>query len=270
MPDTLNPDITLALTRGDKTSQRILELVSRGSTPDLNEQCKFIIAQDAFKTVDEETNTMKLRAIKLASLDDCVIVRGESGTGKELIANILHGARKGNFVAVNMTAVTDTLFESELFGHVKGAFTGATENRAGLISHANDGTLFFDEIGDMPITLQPKLLRIIQTRKYRVVGSNAEQPVRCRIVAATHTNLEARVESGIFRSDLYYRLATFQLFIKPLRERLTDINEFISNGNAELRAKLKDYTFPGNVRELESIVKRWEVFHEININQTNK
>jgi len=260
-PTPLTPELTLALARGDIASARILELLRRGSIPDLNEQARWILAQESFKSIDPDCLAMKARALKLAPRDECVVIRGESGTGKELVASILHGPRKGNLVAVNMTAVTDTLFESELFGHTRGAFTGAVDNRAGLISHANDGTLFFDEIADMPITLQPKLLRVIQTRRYRVVGSNIEQPVRCRIIAATHGDLERLVAKGRFRSDLYYRLATFELNIKPLRERRPDVELFTKD--EELLALLKTHEFPGNVRELESVIRRWELFREL-------
>lgn len=261
MDTPLHNDLTLALASGGSKAKRLMQLLSQGSSPDLNEQGKWIVAQEDFLTTDPDTLKMKDRAVKLAPLDSCVIIRGESGTGKELVAQILHGARKGNFVAVNMTAITDTLFESELFGHVKGAFTGAVDNRSGLISHANEGTLFLDEIGDLPLSLQPKLLRVIQTRQYRLVGSNQSQQVKCRFIAATHMNLEEQVRLGKFRSDLYYRLATFEVHIKPLRERRGDIPLLVKD--PELLAYLANRDFPGNVRELESIVKRWEVLKEI-------
>ena len=260
-PTPLHKDLLPYLGKDDIIQKRLIELISKGSIPDLNEQAKFIIAQEQFRTLNEGMLSMKARAIKLAPREECVIIRGESGTGKELVANILHGARRGNFVAVNSTAVTETLFESELFGHVRGAFTGATENRAGLISHANDGTLFLDEIGDMPLTLQPKILRVIQTRKFRVVGSNVDQPVKCRIIAATHMDLPKLVKEGKFRLDLYHRLSTFELNLSPLRERKEDLALFISD--AELLDEVSKLSLDGNVRELESITKRWEVFGEL-------
>lgn len=247
------------------SNQRLVELLRGGSRPDLNEQARFIIAQDAFVTNDPDTIAMKERAITLAKRNESVIILGESGTGKELIAQILHGARSGNFVAVNSTAVTETLFESELFGHMRGSFTGATDQRGGLIAHANNGTLFFDEIGDMPLSLQPKLLRVLQSRKYRIVGGNTDQPVTCRVIAATHMNLSELVKAGKFRLDLYYRLATFKLGIKPLRERLDDIKLFIKDPAlyAQLSTRL-EHNYNGNVRELQNIIANWEAFKEIN------
>ena len=250
------------------TNARVIALLASGSKPNINELAKFIIAQDAFKTNDPDTIKMKDRAIKLADREESVIIRGESGTGKELVAQMLHGSRTGNFVAVNSTAVTETLFESELFGHVRGSFTGAATDRAGLITYANNGTLFFDEIGDMPLTLQPKILRVLQSRKYRIVGSNSDQQVKCRIIAAPHMNLEALVKQGKFRLDLYQRLACFELHIKPLRERKEDIllhvrDERLLHVLSELWGKTGNEFLLGNVRELENIIKRWEVLGEI-------
>lgn len=222
---------------------------------------RWLKACDSFLTTDPDTIKVKLKAFKLAPLDHCVLIRGESGTGKELIAQILHGERKGEFVAVNSTAFTDTLFESELFGHTRGSFTGALADRYGLIKQAANGTLFLDEIGDMPPHLQAKLLRIIQTRKYRMVGSDRELPVECRIVAATHQPIEQLITNGQFRLDLYHRLATIELKIKPLRDRVGDIKLFTTNN--ELLAEINVSKLTGNVRELLNMKVRWEIFSEL-------
>jgi len=163
-----------------------------------------------------------------------VLIRGESGTGKELVAKAIHqksGRRKQNFVPVNCAAIPDELLESELFGHLKGSFTGAGQNKTGRIQYADNGTLFLDEIGDMKPNLQAKLLRVIQEREFEPVGSLKATPVNTRIVAATHCDLEELVKEGRFREDLYYRLSVIPLEVPPLRARAEDIplllDEFI-------------------------------------------
>ena len=256
----LSQEILNHLARG-VPNPRLVALLAQGSKPNLNELCRAILAQDEFKTTDSKAIAAKNLAIKLSSREEPVIVRGESGTGKELIAQILHGSRSGNFVAVNVTAVTDSLFESELFGHVKGSFTGAITDRAGLVAHASNGTLFFDEIGDMPLALQPKILRLLQSRKFRMVGGNTDQIMNCRVIAATHTNLEQLVEEKKFRLDLYHRLTCFQITIPPLRARLEDLKLFTQS--EPLLAKLQQMPLYGNVREVENLIKRWEVIGEI-------
>jgi len=204
-----------------------------------------------------------------------VLIRGESGSGKELVARALHseGSRAAEpFVAVNCTALPHTLLESELFGHVKGAFTGATTARRGLFVEADKGTLFLDEIGDMPSELQAKLLRVLEDGEVRAVGADASRTVDVRIVAATHQDLEARVREGRFRADLFYRLNVVTLRIPPLRERREDIpllvEHFISRARArntrskvtalspEVVSALGAMPWPGNVRELENLVER--------------
>jgi len=204
-----------------------------------------------------------------------VLLRGESGSGKELVARALHseGPRAAQpFVAVNCTALPHALLESELFGHVKGAFTGATTPRRGLFVEADQGTLFLDEIGDMPAELQAKLLRVLEDGEVRAVGADASRTVDVRIIAATHQELEARVREGRFRADLFYRLNVVTLRIPSLRERREDIpllvEHFIARAQGrnprskvtglspEVVAALGAMPWPGNVRELENLVER--------------
>jgi two-component system response regulator HydG len=212
---------------------------------------------------------------RVAHSGAAVLLRGESGSGKEPVARALHfeGPRAdGPFVAVNCTALPHHLLESELFGHVKGAFTGATSARRGLFVEADRGTLFLDEIGDMPLELQARLLRVLEDGEVRAVGADASRTVDVRIVAATHQDLEARVREGRFRADLFYRLNVVTLRLPPLRERREDIpllvEHFIArsrarNPRSRLRALAPDVVaalaampWPGNVRELENLVER--------------
>ncbi|EQL41571.1 ATPase AAA, partial [Pseudomonas aeruginosa VRFPA03] len=183
---------------------------------------------------------------QVADTDASVLILGESGTGKEVVARNLHyhsKRREGPFVPVNCGAIPAELLESELFGHEKGAFTGAITSRAGRFELANGGTLFLDEIGDMPLPMQVKLLRVLQERTFERVGSNKTQNVDVRIIAATHKNLEKMIEDGTFREDLYYRLNVFPIEMAPLRERVEDIalllNELISRMEHEKRGSIR-------------------------------
>lgn len=215
---------------------------------------------------------------KVAAHDSSVLILGESGTGKEVVARAIHdgGARRGSpFVAVNCGAIPPDLLESELFGHEKGAFTGAYNARRGRFEIAEGGTLFLDEIGDMSLPMQVKLLRVLQERVFERVGNH--QPIRCdvRIIAATHRNLEECISQGQFRGDLFYRLNVFPIEMPSLRERSEDlptlIDEFIVQnqeaGRAPLQLKdqalraLLDYSWPGNVRELGNLIERLSVIH---------
>ncbi len=210
---------------------------------------------------------------RVAPAPSSVLITGESGTGKELVARALHRAsgRRGSFVAINCGAVPAALLESELFGHVKGAFTDARSARAGLFVQAEDGTLFLDEIGDMPLELQVKLLRALQERRIRPVGADREQDVDVRVLAATNQDLEAAMLAGRFREDLFYRLDVIRLELPPLRARGRDVlllaQAFLEahaarmgkpvRGIAEDAArKLLDYDWPGNVRELHNCLER--------------
>lgn len=202
-----------------------------------------------------------------------VLIQGPTGSGKDLVASAIHkrSGVSGKFIILNCSAVVETLFESELFGHVKGAFTGADRDKTGLIERANGGTLFLDEIGDMPIQTQAKLLRAIQNQEILPVGSSAARKVKVRIIAATHRNLLAAIETGRFREDLYYRLSMVELSVPPLKDRPEDIpllarhfqqkysRDFSTNiTGITTRAliTLERYTWPGNVRELEHVIGR--------------
>jgi transcriptional regulator with PAS, ATPase and Fis domain len=214
------------------------------------------------------------RVDQVAATDASVLIRGETGTGKEVIARLLHGAshrRAAPFVAINMAAIPEALAESELFGHVRGAFTGADKARTGRLVAAHRGTLFFDEIGDMPRALQAKLLRVLQERVVSPVGGTDGIPVDVRVIAATHRNLEAMVQDGTFREDLFYRLDVIPIEIPPLRERRQDIPALAEHFRNEVNARegrsvrgfaldvmqrLCSYDWPGNVRELENLIER--------------
>ncbi len=224
-------------------------------------------------------STKKMRDVfqlifKLCKVDTTVLIRGENGTGKELVARAIHynSPRKNSaFVAINCGAIPETLIESELFGHEKGAFTGATERKIGKFQAANQGTLFLDEIAELRPDMQVKLLRVLQTKKFTPVGSNREMKVDTRIIAATNRNLEKMMQDGDFREDLFYRLNVMPIFLPPLRERLDDIEPlaqyFIKNFNklharnilsisSEALTALRRYQFPGNIRELENLIER--------------
>ncbi|MCO4772077.1 MAG: sigma-54-dependent Fis family transcriptional regulator [Deltaproteobacteria bacterium] len=210
---------------------------------------------------------------RVAPSDVTVLVRGESGSGKELVARSLHSAgsrSSGSFVALNCAAIPENLQESELFGHEKGAFTGATSQRIGRFEEADGGTLFLDEVAELSLRLQAKLLRVLQERSFRRVGGQSEITPDFRLVTASHRDLLAEVRSGRFREDLYYRLAVFELTVPPLRERRGDIallaSTFLARfGEAEgrnlrlsedARAALEAHPFPGNVRELMNAMQR--------------
>ena len=215
---------------------------------------------------------------QVADTEASVLILGESGTGKEVVARNLHyhsKRREGPFVPVNCGAIPAELLESELFGHEKGAFTGAITSRAGRFELANGGTLFLDEIGDMPLPMQVKLLRVLQERTFERVGSNKTQNADVRIIAATHKNLEQMIEDGSFREDLYYRLNVFPIEMAPLRERIEDIpllmNELISRMEFEKRGSIRfnsaaimslcRHDWAGNVRELANLVERMAIMH---------
>jgi transcriptional regulator with GAF, ATPase, and Fis domain len=207
---------------------------------------------------------------KVAPTDTTVLVSGETGTGKDLVARALHECSRraaGPFMAIDCGAIPENLFESELFGHVRGAFSGASFDRKGVFEEADGGTLFFDEIGELPLTMQPKLLRALESRQVRRVGSNMAKPVDVRVVAATNRSLARSVNDGSFREDLYYRLAVIEIELPPLRARRHDIPSLAEHflerftGAAttappELLSTLLTRAWPGNVRELRNFIER--------------
>jgi two-component system nitrogen regulation response regulator GlnG len=211
---------------------------------------------------------------RVAATDTTVMIYGESGTGKELVARAVyqHSRRADKpFLAINCGAIPESLIESELFGHEKGAFTGAERKRIGKFEQCSEGTIFLDEIGETPLVAQVKLLRLLQEQKFERIGSNETIRVDVRVIAATNTNLEERVTAGLFRSDLFFRLNVFAIRLPPLRERGDDLElltdyylskfcrEFgrpIPDVPAETRAAMKAYQWPGNVRELQSVLKQ--------------
>lgn len=244
-----------------------------------NRQIKeYLQGQFTFQNIITANPAMKEMlemATKVASFPrTTVAIYGESGTGKEVLARAIHFASTGTpigFVAVNCAAIPEHLMESELFGHVKGAFTSADKDREGKFSQAKNGTLLLDEIGDMPLSLQAKLLRVLQERTFERVGGSDLMPLSCRVIAATNTNLAERVAAGLFREDLYHRINIFPLHIPPLRERKDDIGHICEHVVAELQQHLGKllpgisqkamdaviaYEWPGNVRELRNRLER--------------
>ncbi len=217
---------------------------------------------------------------KIAPSDSTVLITGETGTGKGLVARWIHRKSrrsKESIVSINCGAIPETLLESELFGHLKGAFTGATANKTGKFEVANGGTVFLDEIGDMSPDLQVKILRVLEEGEFEPVGGNRTVKVNVRILAATHRNLEEQVEKGQFREDLFYRLYVIPLHLPPLRERSGDIPLLVDHFLREFNAKtgssvdgvsdealecLKGYGWPGNVRELKNLMERLVVLKD--------
>ncbi|RMF46715.1 MAG: sigma-54-dependent Fis family transcriptional regulator [Deltaproteobacteria bacterium] len=297
---TLYPDLTVIMMSGHGTIETAVRATKMGAFDFIEKPLsleKMLLAiQNGLKVVDlaEENRNLKQQLGKdveiigtsaaiqelkrqidvAAPTSGWVLITGENGTGKELVARSIHAKSKrakGPFVEVNCAAIPEELIESELFGHEKGAFTGATSARRGKFDQANGGTLFLDEIGDMSLKTQAKILRILQERKFERVGGNRTIEVDVRVVAATNKNLEAEIEAGNFREDLYYRLNVLPFHVPPLRERREDIpmladhflRYFCSQESRDSKSldrdaleALMNYNWPGNVRELKNIIER--------------
>ena len=232
-----------------------------------------------FVAVDENTKKVLEIAKKAAKTNVPVILLGESGVGKEEFAKFIHkeSGRKGEFVAVNMSAIPENLIESELFGYVKGAFTDATTDKKGLFAVANGGTLFLDEIAEMPYHLQAKLLRVLQEKEFYPLGATKPIKIDVRIISATNQNIEKYIKESKFREDLYYRLSTIPIKIPPLRERKDDILLIAENIlksavkefgleekylSEDAKKALLEYSWPGNIRELINVIKRAVILSE--------
>lgn len=218
---------------------------------------------------------------RLATVPSTVLITGESGTGKEIAARAMHylsNRSRNHFVPVNCGAVAPDIIESELFGHVKGAFSGAASSREGLFFYAQGGTLFLDEVAELPLAMQVKLLRVLEEKKIRPVGAEREIPVDVRVIAATNRNVEEAVREGRFRQDLYYRLNVVQLHMPPLRERVDDIPALATyfvrqlsqqlgvsaqEPDSPLLASMAAHSWPGNVRELRNLIERWLILGSI-------
>jgi two-component system NtrC family response regulator len=251
---------------------KALELTSlRSQKQQLADEVNRLTGTSGMETANSAMAELLETALRVASSQATVLITGESGTGKEVLARLVHqhSPRKGGpMVAVNCTAIPDNLIESELFGHVKGAFTGAIANRKGRFQAADQGTLFLDEIGELKMDMQAKLLRAIQEREVEPVGSDRTENVDVRIIAATNKDLHEEVAKARFREDLYYRLSVIPLHIPPLRDRREDIpalaNHFLKKLAAPRGVKfsdkvmslLKSYDWPGNIRELQNTVER--------------
>ncbi|MDR0561866.1 MAG: sigma-54 dependent transcriptional regulator [Spirochaetaceae bacterium] len=254
-------------------NRRREDMIEAGKRTDLNRESGLIGNTEAMSQLSRQID-------KIASTDVTVLVTGESGTGKEVAAREIHARslnRDEPFVAVNIGGIHEGLMESELFGHEKGAFTGAVNRKPGLFELAGKGCLFLDEIGEMPLPLQVKLLRVLQERKIRRLGGMNDIPVNARIVSATNRDLEAMVRDGSFREDLYYRLNVFRIELPPLRERAEDIPLLIDHLLNKLASrmgrsvpkiapegldKLCSYAYPGNIRELENILERGLIYSD--------
>lgn len=225
-------------------------------------------------------NAMLEKITRVSKSDASVVLLGESGTGKELVAQAIHQAserKSKSLVTLECAGLTDALFESELFGHMKGSFTGANSNTTGLVELANGGTLFLDEIGDVPLSMQVKLLRLIETGVFRPVGSATVKHTNFRLICATHKNLRKMVDDGSFRQDLFYRINVFPIFVPTLRDRQEDIPLLVSNLLKRINKqkeyyltdsalhRLNSHSFPGNIRELSNILNRAVVLTDTNI-----
>jgi len=294
----IRPDLPIIVMSAQNTLMTALTAAERGAFEylpkpfDINEVVAVVgralrepVRKPARQTTDGDSEDLPLigrspamqeiyrTLARLTQSDLTVLINGESGTGKELVAQVLHDhgkRRNGAFVALNMAAIPRELIESELFGHEKGAFTGAQNRTQGRFEQAEGGTLFLDEIGDMPLEAQTRLLRVLQQGEYTTVGGRTAIKSNVRIIAATHRDLRAQIHQGLFREDLYYRLNVVPLRLPPLRERLEDVGDLVRHflrrcaaeglGQRSIETaaieRLRQHRWPGNVRELENFVRR--------------
>jgi two-component system NtrC family response regulator len=296
-----SPDADAVVLTGKSSLETAIAALRHGAFDYLTKPCKLVEIEALLRRVQEKRKlTQQYRALKrrleriegtpqlvgksagmdrvrtliakVAPTQSTVLILGETGTGKELVARAVHdqSPRAGEpFVAINCGALPETLIESELFGHRKGAFTGADEHREGLFEVANGGTIFLDEIGELPKAMQAKLLRVLESREIRRVGENKAMTVDVRVVCATHRDLPEMVAAGDFREDLMYRINTFEIFLPPLRDRLDDIPELAEHLLARFRKSsptrrslspdaigvLRSHIWPGNVRELANVIE---------------
>ena len=261
----------------DELSLRVKRIVNQKALLAENLELKKEVSSQQVQNIVGKSTKMRdvYRLInKVAGSDASVLIRGESGTGKELVAEAIHAQSnraKHRFIAVNCAAVPESLLESELFGYEKGAFTGATQRKIGLFELAHKGSLFLDEIGDISLGIQAKLLRVLQNKEIIRVGGTEKIKVDARVLTATNQDLEAMIEEGTFRSDLYYRINIFPLRLPPLRERKEDIPELVEHFlgklgeksiTAQAKKRLMEYDWPGNIRELMNVVERAAIIAE--------
>lgn len=252
--------------------KKALEMLHlRRRTRSLSEEINKLTGATGMETANSAMAEILETAVRVAESTATVLITGESGTGKEVLARLIHHhsqRAKESFVAINCAAIAENLIESELFGHVKGAFTGAIKDHQGRFQRADGGTLFLDEIAELRPDMQVKFLRVLQERKVEAVGGQQEIEVDVRIIAATNRNLQESTDSGDFREDLYYRLSVIPLHLPPLRDRKEDIPALVHHFlkkhdappevvfNAEGLRKLQSYDWPGNIRELQNVVER--------------
>ena len=258
----------------EELTMRLRRVLSEKALAGQAEAGRRALAETGWVGTDEKMRAVRSLVERVAPTPSTVLITGESGTGKEVVARLLHGLSanaEGPFVAINLGGVPEGLLESELFGHEKGAFTGAADRKRGMFELAASGTLFLDEIGDLPLHLQVKLLRVLQEKKVQRLGATLSIPINARIIAATNRDLETFLKEGKFREDLYYRLNVIRIEVPPLRERRGDIaalaGNFLEKLNRQMgrrvrglepdaMARLQAYSFPGNVRELENRIER--------------
>jgi len=262
-PANASQYLELLWKQGQRLMAQNMESAARKGTPNVKLfSCNTELELEKFVTVNPGMLKLKATVQKLQAEEDPVLIVGPTGTGKEIIARALHGGRWGKFVPVNCTALPSELLESELFGHKKGSFTGALEDRVGKFRAAHAGTLFLDEIGDMPIDMQAKLLRVLQEKVVVPLGTDKEEPVNCRVVAATNKSIEELLNRLHFREDLYHRLAVFTLQTTALLDRQEDVRHIVDALGGEKIEDTKILITNGNVRSLQAQVRRFQVLGE--------